>query len=612
MKPNIFNICISLFILLCILQKRAVGQDNNKIYTSNVKVNSVAINEEDSAYCIQIKTSNDNIKARYFLPEKGTSVNANYQKWKTGKKIILYTSAGYISRKKDKTPDGLTIYNGKVLSDKVVSGKMDGLVIISAEGQVSIWNLKEGVLTQQNTKLNIRDSANHRKEFLAWANDKKATVFQTFLLYYNKDILVDDTNDNESPQRFLAICGDAGGGYVNVVVDFPFPLTLYTGLTRAIDIIKQCKIKEKDIYSVVSLATVGKPTLGKSWVGFMPYKVDGTEFTEFKGSKITSNAANLLVYYIDDKMSTQKPDQKPDQKTEATSGDLQSMVNYYYANQTSIDSLRNLDMASNISVSHNALKNEIRKKEANIAANAKNLYTHLTRMNGSYTLTLNRTAYSIYVSDLSKNDIQLNLNANRNGPHFSSLGAVKKTLERQGKTPLMITNGGMFTPEYNPQGLYIDEYKKIKYPLEKGRDERLGNFYYQPNGVFYIDDQNTPHIDSTQQVATKIENDDFHVKIATQSGPMLVINNRIHPIFTKGSQNLNIRSGVGIGSNNKVIFAISNTPTNFYDFAIFFRDILQCKNALYLDGAISQMYLHDLNPGAIGGNFGPVISVTKK
>ena len=86
---------------------------------------------------------------------------------------------------------------------------------------------------------------------------------------------------------------------------------------------------------------------------------------------------------------------------------------------------------------------------------------------------------------------------------------------------------------------------------------------------------------------------------------MLVIDGQIHPKFKAGFENLNIRSGVGVLGPNKVVFVISNSMVNFYDFAGLFRDHFKCANALYLDGAISEMYLPELGRLQDGGHFRP-------
>ena len=92
---------------------------------------------------------------------------------------------------------------------------------------------------------------------------------------------------------------------------------------------------------------------------------------------------------------------------------------------------------------------------------------------------------------------------------------------------------------------------------------------------------------------------------------MLVINFKIHPDFKEGSTNLNIRNGVGILSDNSIVFAMSKEPINFYDFANYFKS-LGCKNALYLDGLVSRTYLPEKKWIQTDGNFGVIIGVTSQ
>ena len=90
---------------------------------------------------------------------------------------------------------------------------------------------------------------------------------------------------------------------------------------------------------------------------------------------------------------------------------------------------------------------------------------------------------------------------------------------------------------------------------------------------------------------------------------MLVIDGKIHPAFTKGAANVNIRNGVGILPDNTIVFAMSKTEINFYDFAIYFKNT-SCKNALYLDGFVSRTYLPEQNWIQTDGNFRVMIGVT--
>ena len=98
---------------------------------------------------------------------------------------------------------------------------------------------------------------------------------------------------------------------------------------------------------------------------------------------------------------------------------------------------------------------------------------------------------------------------------------------------------------------------------------------------------------------------------AVQSGPMLVIDGKIHRGFDK-SKSKYIRSGVGVQKDGMVIFAISENSVRFYDFADLYKSYFKCKNALYLDGAISKMYLPELSKTVPNGNFSTLIGVVKR
>ncbi len=84
------------------------------------------------------------------------------------------------------------------------------------------------------------------------------------------------------------------------------------------------------------------------------------------------------------------------------------------------------------------------------------------------------------------------------------------------------------------------------------------------------------------------------IQTAVQSGPMLLIDGKRHPAFSEGSPNRLRRNGVGVDSQNQLVFAITDTGqrVNFWDFAGLFLH-LGCRNALFLDGNLSQM---EVNP----------------
>ncbi|MBT8408800.1 MAG: phosphodiester glycosidase family protein, partial [Alphaproteobacteria bacterium] len=100
-------------------------------------------------------------------------------------------------------------------------------------------------------------------------------------------------------------------------------------------------------------------------------------------------------------------------------------------------------------------------------------------------------------------------------------------------------------------------------------------------------------------------------RYATQSGPMLVIDGRLHPRFLPRSDSRFVRNGVGVTENGSLIAAISNRPVNFHRFARFFRDVLKTPNALFLDGKVSRLYAPGLDRHDLGFPMGPMLGVVE-
>lgn len=188
------------------------------------------------------------------------------------------------------------------------------------------------------------------------------------------------------------------------------------------------------------------------------------------------------------------------------------------------------------------------------------------------------------------------------GRILGSLGAVQRLVQARGERLRFATNGGMYTETQGPLGLLVMDGKTLR---RLNRDTGYGNFYLRPNGVFFLTEKGKAGVCRTEDFPEK-----KNVRWATQSGPMLIIDGQMHPIFRQGSQNINIRNGVGILPDGNVLLGISAVPISLWDFAGFFKQH-GCRNALYLDGAVSRAYFPDGGLNDMGGAFGVMIGVVE-
>jgi uncharacterized protein YigE (DUF2233 family) len=181
---------------------------------------------------------------------------------------------------------------------------------------------------------------------------------------------------------------------------------------------------------------------------------------------------------------------------------------------------------------------------------------------------------------------------------------LEKYAAAKGEKLLFAANAGMFEPDFKPVGLLVQDGNETS-PLNL--NDGAGNFYMKPNGVFVINEKHE---------AFAVESSAYTVLLtpvtwATQSGPLLVHGGDISPDFIADSKNVFVRSGIGVRKDGTIVFAISRSPVNFYDFASLFLTKLKCPNALYLDGHISAFYVPGLKD-TVPHSFGPMFGLVEK
>lgn len=218
--------------------------------------------------------------------------------------------------------------------------------------------------------------------------------------------------------------------------------------------------------------------------------------------------------------------------------------------------------------------------------------------------TFNGHSFAVCEVDLSKDQLGLFLYDDAGAP-YGYFNTVDDALAAKGKTLGFAMNAGMYHEDRAPVGYYLENGKELQGVVSS---DGPGNFGLLPNGIFCLGARRADVIETRRFLRDKPE-----CMSATQSGPMLVIDGKLHPKFLKDGTSRYVRNGVGTSADGKrAFFVISNGVINFYDFGVYFRDGLKVPNALYFDGNISRLRAPELGRNDLGFSpLGPIIGVVK-
>jgi uncharacterized protein YigE (DUF2233 family) len=187
------------------------------------------------------------------------------------------------------------------------------------------------------------------------------------------------------------------------------------------------------------------------------------------------------------------------------------------------------------------------------------------------------------------------------GRAYRSFDKVQTALAAQGRTPRFLMNAGLFQPGGTPCGLHIERGTTL-YPLNL--NDGYGNFHLKPNGVCWIEAGGNrrkaaiaPSETYLARSAAIPAGGAVRIETAVQSGPLLLDSGRRHAAFREGSANKLHRNGVGVDDQGRLVFAMTDRgqSVNFWDFAGLFLS-LGCRDALFLDGDLSQMLVNPPKP----------------
>ena len=162
-------------------------------------------------------------------------------------------------------------------------------------------------------------------------------------------------------------------------------------------------------------------------------------------------------------------------------------------------------------------------------------------------------------------------------------------------------NAGMFDERGRPIGLMIEDSRQVH---AINRREGGGNFHLMPNGVFLVRKDGTAEVMESGRYKPAPD-----IAFATQSGPMLLIDGKLHPRFEADGRSRYTRNGVGIKADGNPIFVISESAVSFGKLARFLRDRHQVRDALFFDGSVSSLWDPANNRMDSFADLGPMVVV---
>jgi uncharacterized protein YigE (DUF2233 family) len=192
------------------------------------------------------------------------------------------------------------------------------------------------------------------------------------------------------------------------------------------------------------------------------------------------------------------------------------------------------------------------------------------------------------------------------GPNglLRSFAALERQLGPRAARLRFAMNAGMYGEDGNPIGLFVDDGRQ-GHAINRQRGP--GNFHMLPNGVFTVAADGRVGVMPSDRYRPETR-----PRWATQSGPMLVIDGRLHPAIQDNGPSLHIRNGVGVDSENSAWFVISDDAVSVGRMARLFRDVLHCPNALYLDGSVSSLWDRPAGRRDANSELGPLVAVFER
>ena len=195
--------------------------------------------------------------------------------------------------------------------------------------------------------------------------------------------------------------------------------------------------------------------------------------------------------------------------------------------------------------------------------------------------------------------------ADVHGQPLRTLRGVAEEVQSSGRRLVFAMNAGIYEPDLRPTGLAV-EAGHVLWPLNTR--QAAGNFYAQPNGVFYVTDAGA----AIARTASYAASSPTGVRLATQSGPILLEAGAMPASSVRaepGPTARRLKRNAVCADGGVATLVMVDEAVTLHELARLLRDEVGCRNALYLDGAISQVL--DARSGRLdeGVPLGPIIGV---
>jgi uncharacterized protein YigE (DUF2233 family) len=213
--------------------------------------------------------------------------------------------------------------------------------------------------------------------------------------------------------------------------------------------------------------------------------------------------------------------------------------------------------------------------------------------------------YIVCDVDLDRHALRL-LAEDGEGKPFETFARAREALAAAGSTLELAMNAGMYHEDRRPVGLAVQDGREIA-PVNTS-DGRNANFTLKPNGIFFVENGRAAVMETGRYLAGG-----HAPELATQSGPMLLVEGELHPRFIENSPSRYVRNGVCASQDGRTVhLVLSRRAVNFWDFALFFRDTLGCRDALFFDGQVSSLFYPAAGVDYRRDRLGPMLAVTAR